>query len=152
MKPTAACTVIRTPMKDPKIIQDLKSFAGKQIAADRYPNDHHSFNFARCGNCGIVPLTLTIEHHSGTQKTNFKGVIWAQCECGRRERIFSFTGEHRKPERREVPVCRCGNKWFVVCECERFEGSEGLSGFFDEGVVVGKCSECGRNRVMVYTD
>lgn len=29
-------------MKDPKIIQDLKSFAGKQIAADRYPNDHHS--------------------------------------------------------------------------------------------------------------
>jgi hypothetical protein len=27
-----------------------------------------------------------------------------------------------------------------------------LSGFFDEGVVVGKCSECGRNRVIVYTD
>jgi hypothetical protein len=40
----------------------------------------------------------------------------------------------------------------VVCECERFEGGDGLSGFFDEGVVVGKCSECGRNRVMVYTD
>jgi hypothetical protein len=41
---------------------------------------------------------------------------------------------------------------FVVCECERFEGDEGVFGFFDEGVVVGKCLECGCNRVMVYTD
>jgi hypothetical protein len=133
-------------------IQDLKSFARKQIAADRYPDDHHFFKFAKCENCGIVPLTLTIEHHSGSKKNNFRGVIWAECECGRRERIFSFTGSHRKPERSEMPGCRCGNKCFVVCECERFEGDQGTFGFFDEGVVVGKCSECGRNRVMVYTD
>jgi len=133
-------------------IQDLQAFAGKQIAADRYPDDTHSFKIARCEHCGTVPLTLTIEHHSGSQKNNFRGVIWAQCECGRKERIFSFTGDHRKPERDETPTCRCGCKWFLVCECERFEGEGGLFGFFDEGVVVGKCSQCGRNRVMVFTD
>jgi hypothetical protein len=27
-----------------------------------------------------------------------------------------------------------------------------LLGFFDEGVVVGKCVECGTNRALVYTD
>jgi hypothetical protein len=27
-----------------------------------------------------------------------------------------------------------------------------LLGFFDEGVVVGKCSDCGRNRALVHTD
>lgn len=139
-------------MTDPELIQDLKAFARKKIAADRYPNDRHSFIYAKCSSCGIVPLMLTIEHHSGAKKNNFRGVIWAVCKCGRRERIFSFTGSHRKPERQETPGCSCGNQWFVVCECERFEGGDGLSGFFDEGVVVGKCSECGRNRVMVYTD
>jgi hypothetical protein len=25
-------------------------------------------------------------------------------------------------------------------------------GFFDEGVVVGHCSQCGRNRAFVHTD
>ena len=34
----------------------------------------------------------------------------------------------------------------------RIEGDEGVMGFFDEGVVVGKCSNCGRNRVFVHTD
>jgi hypothetical protein len=27
-----------------------------------------------------------------------------------------------------------------------------LKGFFDEGVVVGKCSQCGRNRALVHTE
>ncbi len=139
-------------MMKPKDIQDIQSYAKKKIAADKYPDAYHSFKFAKCENCGFVPLSLTIEYHSGAKKSNFKGIIWTQCECGWKERFFSFTGDHRKPEWHEIPVCRCGNTWFVVCECERFEGDESSYGFFDEGVVVGKCSECGHNRVLVYTD
>jgi hypothetical protein len=139
-------------MLDPKTLHDIQSFAKKQIAAEKYPDAYHHTRFAKCDNCGIVPFSLAIEYHSGAKKSNFRGVIWAQCECGRKERIFSFTGDHRKPEWQEIPACTCGNTWFLVCECERFEGDEGPFGFFDEGVVVGKCSECGRNRVMVTTD
>jgi hypothetical protein len=39
-----------------------------------------------------------------------------------------------------------------VAEYERIERDDGMIGFFDEGVVVGKCSRCGRNRALVYTD
>jgi len=48
------------------------------------------------------------------------------------ERAFSFTGEHRKRLREEKPVCKCGHKGFLVGECERVEGDEGLMGFFGE--------------------
>jgi len=139
-------------MIDKKRIQHLKEFAGKHISADRFPDDLHTYKLAKCSTCGIVPLELTIEYHTGATKKNFRGVIWAQCECGKREQIFSFTGDRRKLERSENPACSCGNRRFLVCECERFERDEGLMGFFDEGVVVGKCSECGRNRIMFYTD
>jgi hypothetical protein len=54
--------------------------------------------------------------------------------------------------REEKPACECGNITFIVGECERIEGNEGVMGFFDEGVVVGKCSRCGRMRAFVYTD
>jgi len=134
-------------------LSDLEAYARKRIAAHRYPNDAHFFTPARCHTCGVVPLKLTIEHHTGSRKGNFKGVIWAQCSvCENRERIFSFTGKHRKPEREVEPVCKCGNAHFLVGECERIERDEGLMGFFDEGVVVGKCSACGRNQALVYTD
>jgi hypothetical protein len=36
--------------------------------------------------------------------------------------------------------------------CERFEGEEGIPGFFDEGVIVGRCTECSRKRAFVFTD
>lgn len=140
-------------MKNKSVLADLEAFAKKRIAADRYPNDYHFFRPARCSTCGVVPLELTIEHHTGSKKSNFRGVIWAQCsECGGKERIFSFTGQHRKPEREEKPACECGNARFLVGECERIEGDEGMLGFFDEGVVVGQCSACGRNHALVYTD
>jgi hypothetical protein len=80
-------------------------------------------------------------------------VIVGECsECGSRKRLFSFTGKHRTRLREEKPVCRCGSNHFLVGECERIEKDEGVMGFFDEGVVVGKCSHCGRNRALVYTD
>jgi hypothetical protein len=54
--------------------------------------------------------------------------------------------------RDEKPKCKCGHEQFYVGECERIERDEGVMGFVDEGVVVGKCFRCGRNRAFVYTD
>jgi len=134
-------------------LSDLERYAGKCIDAHRYPNDVHKFTAKRCPACGVVPFELTIEHHSGSKKKNFRGVIFGECtQCKSKGRIFSFTGDHRTPEREEKPVCKCGGVLFVVGECERIERDEGLLGFFDEGVVVGKCIECGRNRAFVFTD
>lgn len=140
-------------MKHQTALSDLEAFAKRSIAAERYPNDYHFFTLFKCDGCGVVPFELTIEHHTGSKEGNFRGEILGLClECGSRKRVFSFTGEHRKRMREEKPVCKCGHEGFLVGECERIEGDEGVMGFFDEGVVVGKCSGCGRNRVFVYTD
>ncbi len=140
-------------MTQPTSLSDLEAFARQRIAADRYPNDYHFFRLFGCDACGVVGFETTIEHHTGSEKGDFKGIIWGECvQCGSRKRLFSFTGEHRKWLREEKPVCECGNGSFVVGECERIEGDEGLMGFFDEGVVVGQCDRCGRNRALVYTD
>jgi hypothetical protein len=101
----------------------------------------------------VVPFRVTIEHHTGSKKGDFKGLIWGECvECGSGKRLFGYTGSHRKRLRLEKPVCSCGNGSFLTGECERIEADEGLMGFFDEGVVVGKCSQCGRNLALVHTD
>ncbi len=134
-------------------LSELRTFAEKSIAAKRYPNDYHFFRPNECETCGLVPLALTIEHHTGSKKGDFKGVIFGRCSvCQEEQRIFSFTGEHRKPERREQPQCQCGSSTFYVANCERIEGDDGLMGFFDEGVIVGQCSECGRKQAFVFTD
>ncbi len=135
------------------MLAELEKFARERLAAHRYPDDAHIFTPARCPNCGVVPLALTIQHHTGSRKGNFRGVILAQCaDCGDETRVFSFTGAHRESLREEKPICACGNAYFIVAECERFEREEGIAGFFDEGVVVGKCSQCGRKRAFVHTD
>jgi hypothetical protein len=134
-------------------LSSLEKFARQCIAAQDYPADHHRFTPFRCPACGVVPLALTIEHHTGSKKGNFKGVVLGRCtECGRQERVFSFTGKQRKRLRQEQPKCTCGNTRFWVAMVERIEGDQGLPGFFDEGVVVGQCSQCGRNQAFVYTD
>ena len=140
-------------MKHETVLGDLEKYARERIAAERYPDDYHFLRPARCSTCGVVPLELTIEHHTGSKKGNFRGIVMARCSaCGGETRIFSFTGTHRKPKRKETPVCKCGNTTFVVGEFERIERDEGRMGFFDEGVVVGQCSACGRKRALVYTD
>ena len=140
-------------MKDPNMLSDLEAFARKRIAADRYPNDYHVFRLFSCDACGVVPFEVTVEHHTGSRKGDFKGMIWGECaECGNRKRLFSYTGDHRKRLRVEKPVCKCANASFLTGECERLESDEGILGFFDEGVVVGKCSRCDRNRTLVHTD
>jgi hypothetical protein len=96
---------------------------------------------------------VTIEHYTGSRKVDFKGVILARCsECNCEERIFSFTGEHRKCLRQDKSVCECGNTSFWVAMVERIEGDQGLPGFFDEGVIVGQCYRCGQRVALVYTD
>jgi hypothetical protein len=134
-------------------LSDLGAYARKQIAAERYPNDAHFFKIFECDTCGMAPFELTIEHHTGSKRGDFKGRIWGTCaECGTRKRLFSFTGDHRKPLSEETPACACGHAAFVVGECERIERDDGIMGFFDEGVVVAKCPQCGRNQTLVHTD
>ena len=48
--------------------------------------------------------------------------------------------------------CRCGSRYFFVAECERIEGAGGLPGFFDEGVLVGRCADCGRMQAFIFSD
>lgn len=135
------------------IFSDLEAYAKELIAAEKFPNTSHIINLAKCVHCGVVPMELIIEHHNGSNYKNFRGVIWACCtQCGEKNRIFSFTSAHRRPDRKERPACKCKNDRFIVLECERIERDEGIPGFFDEGVVVGQCSECGKNQAFVYMD
>ena len=132
---------------------DLEAFARACLAADRYPDARHFFRPFCCDACGGDAFALTIEHHTGSTDGNFRGVIRGECAaCGNRQRLFHFTGPHRRPLQEEKPVCECGHRQFVGGECERIEGDEGLMGFFDEGVVVGQCCRCGRKQAFVYTD
>jgi hypothetical protein len=134
-------------------LSELGKFARKCIAAGDYPADHHPFTPFRCSMCGFVPFALTIEHHTGSRKGDFKGAIFGRCSsCGVEQRLFSLTGTHREPLREEKPVCECGSTRFWVAMVERIEGDQGLSGFFDEGVIVGECSQCGKRVAFVYTD
>jgi hypothetical protein len=139
---------------DPKTaLSDLEAFARTCIAAQRYPGDAHFFKPFKCDTCGVVPFELTIEHHTGSKKGNFRGTITGRCsECRDTKQLFSFTGKHREPLREEKPACKCRHTEFIVAECERIERDDGIIGFFDEGVVVGKCSRCGQNKALVYTD
>jgi hypothetical protein len=140
-------------MTDEKALADLASFARKCLNAERFPEAILSFSPAECPSCGVVPLVPTIEHHTGSRAGNFRGVMIAQCsQCGMQPRIFSFTGKHRRRSREEKPSCSCGNRAFLIAECERIERDAALGSFFDEGVVVGKCARCGRNHAFVYTD
>lgn len=140
-------------MEHREALADLEAFAKRCIAADRFPRACHRFTAAACPTCGVVPLALTIEHHTGSKKGDFKGKIIGRCgTCGRKFSVLSFTGPQRRFVSEEQPACRCGSVHFLVGECERIEGNDGLLGFFDEGVIVGKCGTCGRNRAFVYTD
>ena len=134
-------------------MSDLEDFALECIHSSNYPDDDHIFSFLTCDSCGMSSFRVTIEHHTGSKEWDFKGIIWGYCSiCGNLVRLFTYTAEHRKPLRDERPECECTGKIFYVGLCERIEGEKGLKGFFDEGVIVGKCTSCQLNRVFVYTD
>ena len=143
-------TLEQSPVYD---LATLERYARESLDAEQYVGDIHRFVLANCPGCGLVPMSLTIEHHSGSKKGNFRGVVWGSCQsCKKEHRIFSYTGTHRKLTRKVNPSCRCGNAFFVVGECQRFEGEEGLVGFFDEGVLVGQCVACRHNQAFIYMD
>lgn len=134
-------------------LSELEKFTKLKLDAHRYPKDRHTFRSAKCPNCGIMPVALTIEHHTGSTSDNFRGIIRVTCSnCDDEFQFLSFTGEHRKPEFVEMPKCICGSYHFLTAESERYEGGEGIPGFFDEGVVAGQCAHCGRHQVFVFTD
>ena len=140
-------------MKQPVSLSELEDYAMQCINSREYPNDDHRYILFTCGSCGKSTFSLNIEHHTGSEDWNFKGIIWGNCaSCGYIMRLFTFTGSHRKKLYEERPGCECGANIFSVAQCERYEGEGGIPGFFDEGVIVGKCNDCGLNRVFVYTD
>jgi len=137
----------------PAPLSDLEKYARACIAAENYPADHHPFTPFGCASCGMVPLAVRLEHHTGSRPGDFKGSVFGRCsECGKETRIFTFTGNHRKLLRQERPSCDCGHNHFWVAMVERIEGGQGLAGFFDEGVIVGKCSRCHRLALLASTD
>ena len=134
-------------------MSELKDFALECIHARNYPDDDHLFRLLTCDSCGQSSFRVTIEHHSGSEEWDFKGIIWGNCtKCGKIARLFTYTADHRIPLREERPACECTGKSFSVALCERIEGEMGLKGFFDEGVIVGKCTCCQLNRVFAFTD
>jgi hypothetical protein len=140
-------------MKQPGSLSELDDFARQCIDSQDHPADIHHFTLFPCSECNSETLRLTIEHHSGSEEWDFKGIIWGECTtCGYLNRLFTFTGDSRQALREERPFCECGSRDFMVGMCERIEGEEGIPGFFDEGVIVGKCTLCNRNRAFVYTD
>ena len=131
----------------------LFDYGKRRIAAQRYPGARHTCRPFSCPECGLVPLALRIEHHTGSKKSNFRGVVFGHCSVCKRERqVFSFTGKHRSYLREEMPACACGKALFFVGMVERYESEEGLPGFFDEGVIVGECAACGRRTAFLFTD
>lgn len=134
-------------------LADLEAFCRKCIAADSFPGDDHVFTPFACETCGVIAFAVTIEHQAGSKERNFRGLIHGVCKlCGRRQRLFLFGREHRETLRTETPACTCGNEDFLVAECDRMEREGAVPGFFDEGVVAGRCSRCGENRAFVYID
>lgn len=134
-------------------LDSLRTFALKAIAAEKYPRARHRCRTPSCPTCGAVPLELTVETHSGSTNANFRGVIHGRCPgCGGETDIFRFTGPHRQAEGQQCLTCRCGGAAFWLTICERIEGDEGLPGFFDEGVVAGRCAACGRQQLIVAFD
>jgi hypothetical protein len=140
-------------MENQDIISELDDFARQCIDSHNHPDDYHRFTLFKCNSCKLSRFRLTIEHHTGSEEWNFRGIIWGECAgCGYLMRLFTFTGEHRQTIRDYRPECECGNRTFSVAMCERYEGERGIPGFFDEGVIVGKCEDCGRKSTIVFTD
>jgi hypothetical protein len=140
-------------MKQPGSLSELDEFALQCIGSQSHPEDIHTYTTFSCAECKSEAFRVTIEHHTGSEEWDFKGVIWGECnKCGYLNRLFTFTGESRKLLREERPACECGERDFMLGMCERIEGEQGIPGFFDEGVIVGKCNRCNRNRAFVYTD
>jgi len=132
---------------------DLHCFALERLHAADYPKSSHPYAAFRCRVCGSEVWEVVLDHHTGSEWTDFKGIVLGRCvACHDLVELLSFTGPHRRSERAEAMVCPCGSTKFSTAMCERYEGEDGIPGFFDEGVIVGKCADCLRNVVVALTD
>lgn len=130
----------------------LRTFAEEKINAAGYSDAVYVFTPKTCLTCEAAAFRLTVEHHTSSQAGNFRGKITGRCGgCGAEQSILTFTGSHRRPTHQEKPVCPCGHSEFITAELERHE-REDFGLFFDEGILVGACTGCGRQQVIVFTD
>ncbi len=134
-------------------LSDLKEFAREKIGADEYPDDFHIYDEAKCDKCGVVPFEVNLEHQNCGSPVDFHGTIWLQCSvCGEKQEYLSILVEGGKLINTEQCKCKCDNTTFYVASCDRIEVWDGQPSFFDEGVVVGKCSNCGSMVRIAMTD
>ena len=134
-------------------LSDLIAFALQSLKAEFTPEETYTPALYGCTTCGAVPLRLTIMHQSCSTEMDFKGTILGTCfECANTEEKFHYTRPESDPGPKEEPSCECGNPYFFMLGVERFEADGGVPWFFDDGVIVGKCSQCGKCRQFVSYD
>ncbi len=130
--------------------QELERFARSRFPDQVQGEFTHTFRMFQCQSCSGLNMSLEIEHHTGSSRSDFKGRILGRCdECAAETVHLSFTGDHRIPEGNQLPVCSCGGRTFISGECERVDAE---TGFFEEGVVAACCSSCGAYQSLVFTD
>lgn len=138
--------------------ENLEDYAKSAINASAYPDDIHRCSLFRCQQCErVVPFMIQISYSDACDEArpalDFAGTVIGTCsECGLVQILFSIKrGEYPEVEQ-DQPICSCGSNSYILCLCERYEGAYGLQGFFDEGVIAGKCGTCGSHRTFLFTD
>jgi hypothetical protein len=137
---------------------DLEDYAREKINAAAYPDDDHRCFLYSCNNCKqVVPFSIRISYSVACDETrpayDFAGTVYGTCiQCNQEQKLFGITVNNYPEEEQDHPICSCGSDAFILCMCERYEGPSGLTGFFDEGVLVGKCETCGTLKTFLYTD
>ncbi|MBN2229065.1 MAG: hypothetical protein JW779_05680 [Candidatus Thorarchaeota archaeon] len=117
----------------------------------------HICNQFRCKQCSSDIFSLRISYSIASDRKrpaqDFAGTVHSRCStCGSTGIVLSIIRGENPEDEQETPRCSCGSDTFILCMCERYEGVEGLQGFFDEGVLVGKCSDCGSLKTFLFTD
>lgn len=100
--------------------------------------------------CGGMTFYTIVEPDLAARRGRFNGRVLATCEeCGDRSLFLSVLPQHPDTggQVAEVLACECGNHTFHLGMGELFD-----DGFFDMGLVVGRCTNCLQPRVVVETD
>lgn len=129
----------------------MRTFAEERLNAAAYPECRHTFELFECSRCEADRFEPLVERHPGDTPGDFMGLLKLRClRCGEWTVGLSITGVDSAPAEVKVehPRCACGSADFSVALSERWEDW----GFFDEGTVVARCTDCSRDVVLVDTD